>query len=153
MKKHILTGLAVAFAAAMLSTPAAAQFREYEDYTYSDSVVQLTTVRVDPGRFETYLEGLNSTWVAANEVAKELGHITNYGIYVNQAAASGSFHILLVVEFPGENMQPSRARYDAFLAAWGEANRDSSNETVINLYNEIREIQGDYLVREVEMVD
>jgi hypothetical protein len=153
MKNHFIGSLALALAAATLSTPAAAQFREYEDYTFSDSMIEMTTVRVDPGRFETYLEGLNGTWVAANDVAKELGHITNYGIYVNQAPASGSFHILLVIEFPGENMQPSRQRYDQFMAAWGQANIDSSNQTVIDLYNEIREIQGVYLVREVEMVD
>lgn len=153
MRKLLLTGLAAALAATTISTPAAAQFREYENYTYSDSVVELTTVRVDPGRLETYLEGLNGTWVAANEVAKQLGHITDYGIYVNQAPGSGAFHVLLVIEFPGENLQPSRERYNAYMAAWGRANIDRSNQTVIDLYNEIREIQGVYLVREVEMVD
>lgn len=40
------------------------------------------------------------------------------------------------------------------MAAWGEANRESSNETVLNVYNEIREIReigGVYLTREIEM--
>lgn len=45
----------------------------------------------------------------------------------------------------------TRERYDAFMAAWGEANRESSNETVLNVYNEIREIGGVYLTREIEM--
>ena len=44
-----------------------------------------------------------------------------------------------------------RDRYDAFIEAWGEANMDRSNETVVNVYNEIREITGTYLTREIEM--
>lgn len=154
MMKNLLIGsVAFALAATTLAAPAAAQMNEYEDYEYSDSVVELTTVRIEPGRLETYLEGLNSTWVAANEVAKELGHITSYGIYTNMAPSSGDFHLMLVITFPGENMQPSRERYDAFMAAWGEANMDRSNETVLNIYNEIREIQGVYMLREIEMID
>ncbi|WAT16779.1 hypothetical protein OZN62_07445 [Aurantiacibacter sp. MUD11] len=153
MKKLMLGSLIAAFAMATVSTPAAAQLREYQDYEYSDSVVELTTVRVEPGQMDTYLEGLRSTWVAANEVAKELGHIEDYAIYANMAPASGVFHLMLVIQFPGENMQPSRERYDEFMAAWGEANMDRSNETVVNIYNEIREIQGVYLLREIEMTE
>lgn len=145
--------IAAAFATAAISTPAHAQLQEYEDYEYSSYVTELTTVRVDPGQLDTYLEGLEQTWVAGNEVAKELGHIVDYAIYANMAPGGGDFHLLLRVTFPGENMQPSRERYDAFMAAWGEANQESSNETVINLYNEIREIGGVYLIREIEMTD
>lgn len=153
MKKLLIGSIAAALAVTTIATPAHAQFREYEDYQFSDSLIEMTTVRVDPGRFETYLEGLNSTWVAANNVARDLGHIQDYGIYVNQAPGAGDFHILLVIQFHGDMMQPSRERYDAFMNAWGRANQDRSNQTVINLYNEIREIQGTYLVREVEMVE
>ncbi|WP_147366963.1 hypothetical protein [Aurantiacibacter zhengii] len=151
MKKLMLGSLAAALALATVSAPASAQLSEYEDYEYSDSVVELTTVRVDPGQLDTYLEGLRQTWVASNEVAKQLGHIEDYGIYANMAPSSGDFHLLLVIEFPGENMQPSRERYDAFMDAWGEANMQNSNETVVNIYNEIREIQGVYLTREIMM--
>ncbi len=151
MKNLMIGSLAFALAAGVSAAPATAQVSEYEDYEYSDSVTELTTVRVEPGQWDRYLEGLNQTWVAANEVAKELGHIEDYGIYANMAPAEGVFHMMLVITFPGENMQPSRARYDEFMQAWGEANMDSSNETVVTLYNEIREIQGAYLLREIEM--
>lgn len=153
MKKLTLGLFAIAAAATLTSTPAAAQLQEYEDYQYSDTLVELTTVRVEPGQLDTYLEGLNATWVAGNEVAKELGHIVDYGIYANVAPSSGDFHLMLVIEFPAANMVPSRQRYDEFMAAWGEANMDQANETVINLYNEIREIQGVYLINEIEMMD
>ena len=149
MMKPTLAAIAAALALAALPSPAAAEFNEFQDYEFSDKVVELTTVRVDPGQFETYLEGLKSTWVAGNEVAKGLGHISDYAIYANMAPGNGDFHLLLVIEFPGENLQPSRQRYDAFMDAWGKANIDQSNETVLKLYNQIREIQGVYLTREV----
>ena len=149
MKKLMLGGIAAALALTTVSAPASAQLREYEDYEYSDSVVELTTVRVDPGQMDTYLEGLRQTWVASNEVAKQMGHITDYGIYANMAPGGDAFHLLLVIEFPGENLQPSRERYDEFMTAWGEANMESSNQTVLNVYNEIRELQGVYLTREI----
>ncbi len=151
MRKYALGLTAAALALTAVSTPAAAQLSEYEDYEYSDSVVELTTVRVDPGQLDTYLEGLRQTWVASNEVAKGLGYITDYWIYSNMAPSSGDFHLLLAIEFPGENLQPSRERYDRFMDAWGEANMENSNQTVLNVYNEIREIQGVYLTREIEM--
>ncbi|WP_162925220.1 hypothetical protein [Aurantiacibacter odishensis] len=149
MKKLMLGGIVAALALTTVSAPASAQLREYEDYEYSDSVVELTTVRVDPGQMDTYLEGLRQTWVASNEVAKQMGHVIDYGIYANMAPGSGDFHLLLVIEFPGENLQPSRERYDAFMEAWGEANMENSNQTVLNVYNEIRELQGVYLTREI----
>lgn len=153
MKKLMIGGIALALAATTVATPAHAQLREFEDYEYSDTVVELTTVRVDPGRLDTYLEGLKGTWVAGNEVAKGLGHIVDYAIYANMAPGSGDFHLLLVIEFPGENLNPSRERYDEFMTAWGAANLDRSNQTVINLYNEIRQIQGVYLTREITIND
>ncbi|MEE4351076.1 MAG: hypothetical protein V2J26_12685 [Pacificimonas sp.] len=151
--KTFLTGAMIA-AATSLASPAAAQLQEYEDYTISDSVVELTTVTLTPGQFETYLEGLKATWIAANDVAKSLGHIEDYGIYANMAPSGGAFDLMLVTTYPSTAMiGPSKARYDEFMEAYGQANIDSANETVLKLYNEIREIQGVYMMREVEMID
>ncbi|HTM96812.1 MAG TPA: hypothetical protein VL100_13495 [Croceibacterium sp.] len=130
--------------------PAAAQLEEYKDYEVSDAVWQMTTVRIDQGQFETYLEGLKSTWVGANKVAKKLGQIEDYAIYVNEAPAPGAFDLVLMIKIPSTAMMgPSKKRYDDFLEAYGKANIDKGNDTVIKLYNEIREIQGTYLLREV----
>jgi len=107
-------------------------------------------VKLDPGTQDIYLEGLKSTWVAANEVAKSLGHIEDYSIYANQAIAAGAFDLLLVIKLPSTDlMGPSRKRYNDFMEAWGKENQDASNKTVLELYNQIREIQGEYLVREI----
>ena len=133
-----------------VATSAAAQLKVWEDYEVSDAVFSLTMVKLDPGTQGIYLEGLKSTWVAANEVAQSLGHIEYYAIHANQAVAPGAFDLLLVIKFPStEMMAPSRERYNAFMEAWGTENQDASNKKVLELYNEIREIQGEFMTRTI----
>lgn len=137
--------IALAFASS-----ASAQLKAWEDYEASDAYWSITTVKLKPGTFNIYLEGLKATWVAANEVAKELGHIEDYAIYANQAVARGAFDLMLVIKYPNsDSMGPNRERYNEFMKAWGEENQEKSNETVLELYNEIREIQGEYMIREI----
>jgi len=148
-----LRTLAVSFSlltSILIAAPATAQLEVWEDYEISDAVWSVTMVKLDPGTQDIYLEGLKSTWVAANEVAKSLGHIEDYSIYANQAIAAGAFDLLLVIKLPSTDlMGPSRKRYNDFMEAWGKENQDASNKTVLELYNQIREIQGEYLVREI----
>lgn len=47
------------------------------------------------------------------------------------------------------DVAPNRERYNEFLEAWGQANMEQSNEKVLELYNKIRRIQGNYLLREI----
>lgn len=141
---------ALATSIAMVSMPAQARLEPFEDYEISDAVWEMTTIRIDSGQFDTYLEGLRSTWVGGNEVAKRLGQIEDYAIYTNVAPAGDAFDLVLMIKYPStEMMAPSRERYMQFMEAYGRENIDAGNETVINLYNQIREIQGTYLLREI----
>ena len=150
MRAHALSLLMLL--SVLVAAPAVAQLEVWEDYEVSDAVWSLTTIKLDPGTQGIYLEGLKSTWVAANEVAKSLGHIEDYSIYTNQAVASGAFDLLLVIKFPNTAaMAPSRERYNAMMEAWGKENQDASNKKVLELYNEIREIQGEYMLREITL--
>ena len=136
----------------MFTTPASAQLLPWEDYEASDSVWIVTHVDLDPGTLGIYLEGLKATWIAANEVAKELGQIKDYAIYSNQFGGADDFDLLLVVEMEStDDIAPNRERYDEFLEAYGQANIDKGNETVLELYNEIRRIQGNYLLRRIDV--
>ena len=154
-RSNIVRTSTLAFAVVMgmiFAASASAQLKVWEDYEVSDAVWSLTMVKLDPGTQDIYLEGLKSTWVAANEVAKSLGHVEYYAIHANQAVAPGAFDLLLVIKFPStEVMGPSRERYNAFMEAWGKENQEASNEKVLELYNEIREIQGEYMTREITL--
>ena len=135
---------------AVFASPASAQLQPWKDYEASDSVWIVTHVDLDPGAFGIYLEGLKSTWIAANEVAKELGQIKDYAIYANQFGSTDDFDLVLVVELEGtDDIAPNRERYEKFLEAYGQANIDKGNETVLELYNKIRRLQGNYLLRKI----
>lgn len=151
--KKLTTMIAAGLAAASFAAaaPAAAQLQVWEDYEPSDEVIEMTLVKVEEGQLGTYLEGLKQTWVKANEVQKELGYIEGYGIY-GVPYGEGQFNLVLTVRFPSsEMMAPSRERYMKFMEAWGEANMDNSQQTVRELYNKIRKIQGVYMLRELEI--
>ncbi len=150
MRAHALSLLMLL--GVLVAAPAAAQLQVWEDYEISDAAWSVTMVKLDPGTQDIYLEGLKSTWLAANKVAKSLGHLEDYAIYANQMVASGAFDLLLVMKFSStKDLAPSRERYNEFMEAWGQENMDASNEKVLELYNEIREIQGEYLIREITL--
>ena len=147
-------GLAATIACgwALLTAPASAQLKVWEDYEASDSVWVVTHVDLDPGTLGIYLEGLKSTWIAANEVAKKLGQIKDYAIYSNQYGAADEFDLILVVEMEStDDIAPNEERYKEFLKAWGQVNIDESNKTVRELYNKIRRIKGNYLLRRIDV--
>ena len=65
MKKLLAFGLTVALAA-----PASAQLKQYTDYTVSDSVSNVSTIKVKENMVEDYLQGIRGSWVASSEAEK-----------------------------------------------------------------------------------
>jgi len=133
----------------LFSTAAMAQLEPWKDYDISDELWNISMVKVVPNRSDDYLEGLRDTWVASNKVAKELGQIEDFFIFRSQVGASGDANLILVVKFANsDQLEPNKAEYDKFMKAWGDANRDSTREITKN-YPAMREITGEYLVREI----
>ena len=153
--KNILvrTGLATFAAAALLaSVPAAAEVTVWKDYTPSDQVIEMTLINVEPGMGDVYFDSLRTTWVKANDVAKSLGHIEDYGIYAVPYGPADGFNLVLTIRMKNtSDIGPDKARYDQFMKAWGDANIASSNKTVRDVYNKIREIKGVYLLRPIDL--
>ena len=146
MKLHqFLAGILLAGVA----SAAVADFEPWTDYEVSEGVTNVTTVKVDSNMIDNYLEGLSQSWAPANEVAKELGHIEGYWIHVSQLPNSGDFNVVLGVDFKNSAaLQPDKAKYDAFMKKWGEANQARS-DGLVKMYPDIREIVGEYNMRSV----
>lgn len=146
--KTIMSGLAVAF----LASAAFADLEPWKDYEVSDAVYSVTAVKVDANMGDAYLEGIKQTWAASNEVSKELGQIEDYSIYRSDLPQSGDFNLLLVVKFANTaDLAPNKERYDAFIEAWGQANADASTDYAQKNYPGMREITGDYMMREITL--
>lgn len=126
-----------------------AQLKPYTDYEPSQQVTHVTTIKVHANMIDDYLEGIRMTWVESNEVAKKLGHIKGYGVWVSELPSSGEFNVVLTVDFESSaDMAPSKARYDAFMKAWGEANESKVREKVKD-YPGMRDITGEYVLRQI----
>ena len=135
----------------LISGSAFAQLEPYKDYDISKELWNITFIRVHPNMDDDYLEGIKETWVASNKVAQELGQIESFHIYRSQLQASGDVNLFLVVKFADSSqLEPNKAEYEKFMKAWGEANRDKSREITKN-YPAMREITGEYLVREITL--
>ncbi len=116
----------------------------------SDTVSNVTTVKVKENMVEDYLQGIRNTWIASNAVAKQLAQMQDYHVYVSDLPNSGEFNVMLVATFANtSDLAPNRARYDAFMKAWGTANEASTRTTTTNVYPNLRTITGEYLMREV----
>ena len=143
--KKLLVGLALA----SLASVAAADLEPFKDYDIGSTVSRVTTVKVDANMIDKYLEGLRDTWVTGNDVAVELGQIESYSIYVSELPESGDFNVVLVVRMASiADMEPSEEKYDDFMAKWAADNEEKTEE-IVQTYPDIREITGDYLLREV----
>jgi hypothetical protein len=142
---QLLTGLLLA----SITTVAVADLEPWTDYELSEGVTNVTTVKVDSNMIDKYLAGLKQTWAPANDIAKELGHIEGYWIHVSELPNGGDFNVVLGVDFKNSAaLQPDKAKYDAFMAKWGEENQKKSDEMVMT-YPDIREIVGEYNMRSV----
>ncbi len=147
--KRWLVGLTVTLAVS--SATAVAELQPWRDFDIGERVVSMTTIKVDANMTGEYLAGLKETWAAANDVAKELGHIADYHIYTSDLPASGEFNMVLLVVYASlEDLAPSKARYDAFMEKWGEANEERNRE-ISQTYPDVREITGEYLLREITL--
>ena len=146
-----LSRLLTVVALAGFASVASADLEPWTDYDISESVMNVTTVKVDSNMIDKYLEGLSKTWAPANETAKELGQIEDYGIFVSQLPNGGEFNVVLVVYMANSgDMQPNKDDYDAFMKAWGEEN-EKINEEIVPTYPDIRTITGEYLMRKITL--
>ena len=144
---NLLTGILLVCFASIAS----ADLEPWTDYEVSAGVSNVTTIKVDSNMIDKYLEGLKSTWVPANEAAKELGQIEGYNIYVSELANGGDFNVILVIRYKSAaDMQPSKEQYDAFMKAWGAENQ-ATTDKIVPTYPDIRTITGEYLFREVTL--
>jgi hypothetical protein len=142
--------IVLALSMALGSTAAFADLEPWKDYTVSDAVWQVTTIKVHSNMDDAYLEGLKKTWVASSEIAKKLGQIEEYHIYRSDLGESGSFNLMLVVKFKNNEMlAPNKARYEAFMKEWGEERNKKTTDIAQHAYPAMRDITGDYNMREI----
>jgi hypothetical protein len=142
--------LALSAAMILASTAVLADLEPWKDYSVSDAAWTVTTIKVHSNMSDAYLEGLQKTWVASSDIAKKLGQIEDYHIYRSDLEESGSFNLMLVVKFKNNEMLgPNKARYQAFMKEWGDERNKKSTDIAQHAYPAMRDITGEYVMREI----
>ena len=132
---------ALALMAVSVASVARADLTPWKDYQVSDAVWQVTTVKVDAGMGDAYLEGLKKTWLTSMETQKKLGNIEDYKIFRSDLFMSGEFNMMLVVKFKNTaDMAPNKAKYEAFVKEWGEARQKEAKD----LFERLARSQADF---------
>ncbi len=141
--------LIIALLLTFFAQTALAQLEPFTDYDTSTELWNITLIKVDPNMIDDYLEGLKETWVASNKVAVELGQIESFSIFRSQLEQSGDVNLFLVTKFADNSqLEPNKEEYAKFQKAWGDANDERTREITKN-YPSLRQITGEYLVREI----
>ena len=148
MKKILITLLCVVFSSFLVAKD---RLEIYDDYDLGSEIMVITTVKVDANMEDVYLAGLSHSWVKAVKIQKELGSIKDWKIYRSDLPMSGDFNMVLVVTMANSaDIEPNKARYEAFMKKWSESDQKMSNE-ISAKYPEVRTLTGEYRLREIIM--
>jgi hypothetical protein len=127
-----------------------ADLEPWDDYDISESVWVITTIKVDSNMIDAYLEGLRKTWIPGSKISQDLGQIEEWSIYTSDLPASGDFNVMLVVKFAKtEDLAPNKAEYKKFMARYTKQLDEETTEYSQKNYPGMREITGQYLMREI----
>ena len=115
LKSRALGALAGVVAFAALSVPAAAQERAYSE----GPVSVVSSIRTEPGMYDTYLRYLQTTYKPMMEEAKKAGVILDYAIYDREPRGPGEPNLYLVVTYKNmaamdglsDKMDPIQQKY------------------------------------------
>ena len=148
MKKILIALACVVFSSILVAKD---RLEIYDDYDLGSEIMVITTVKVDANMEDVYLAGLSHSWVKAVKIQKELGSIKDWKIYRSDLPMSGDFNMVLVVTMANSaDMEPNKARYEAFMKKWSESDQKMSNEATAK-YPEVRTLTGEYRMREIIM--
>jgi len=112
----------------------------------------VTHVKVKSNMIPDY-QGIKQTWTASNDVAKEMGQIEDYSIYVSELPNSGDYNLLLTVKFANmAQYEKGRKEFKEFEEAWRKKLSEEKQRTIVKTYPEMRTIVGEYLLRKVEFL-
>jgi hypothetical protein len=94
MKTH-LTALLALLGLALTSLTAFA-----EDHPYTEGpIINVAAIRTEYGRWDDYMQYLDTTWKAEQEAAKKAGYITGYKVINVEARGENDPDIYLVVYY------------------------------------------------------
>ncbi len=142
----ILTSVLIGLAfAAMAATALADEGRVYTD----GPVVEVTYVKIKPGKFEDYMKFLATTYRTLMEANKKAGLIQDYGIYQATPRSPQDPDLLLTTTYPNMAALDRNEEAEA-LSVKTLGSMSSQTQAAIDR-EAIREILGSELLRKLNL--
>ena len=114
MNKFTIALAALGLAAT--SAPALAQSSSYTPGT----VWQVSSIKVEPGQFENYMDWLSGNWRKQMEFGKQQGYIVSYHIFAVNSARAGEPDLMLAIEYkdyiPVAQQMDMQKKFEAMMA-------------------------------------
>ncbi len=88
-----------------------------DEHAYKEGpVVNVSAIRTEPGKFDEYMEFLDTTWKAAQEAAKKAGYVISYRVVTVEPRGENDPDLYLVVNYKNwAAMDDSTAKTDAIM--------------------------------------
>jgi hypothetical protein len=152
MRSKILLCLFIVFWAIIPIVQSSAQ----QDSPYDEGTVwTMTFIRTAANHGDDYMKDLAKTWVATMDEAVSEGLIVSYKILQGTAANEDDFNLVLMIENKSmADFDPNKdrdAKFDAInKKITDKMGKDEFDKVVAN-YDEIRDLQGSKLMRELHL--
>jgi hypothetical protein len=141
--------MSILFAAALLLSLSLPAQSVAQGLPYTEgSVWSVGFVKTIPGMTNDYYKNLADNWLKMNEAAKKEGLVLSYKVFYGPAANTEDWDIMLMIEY--KNMAAMDGMAEKMEALSGKllGSQDTRKVGAIKR-NEIREILGGKLVREI----
>ena len=113
---RITMGLFAAGLMALSGTAAFAQDPSYKPAT----VWNFSSIKIEPGQFENYMDFLAKTWKKSNEFGKKEGNIVSYHVFAVNNPREGEPDLILAIEskdyLTTAQQLENQKKYEAFMA-------------------------------------
>jgi hypothetical protein len=122
-----------------------------DDHPFTEgTVVQVSSIRTEYGKFDDYMKFLSTTWKATQEAAKKAGYITGYKVINVEARGENDPDIYLVVYFKNwAALDGATAKADA-IAKQVEGSVAAANQGAVDR-GKIRRILGSWTGQQLDL--
>ena len=110
-------------------------------------VIEVSYIKVKPGKFDEYMKFLGTTYKTLMEANKKAGLITGYSVFGSQARSPQDPDLILTVSYPNMAALDKSDEADA-VAAKVVGSSDMQNKMAIDRES-LREVMGSQYIREL----
>jgi len=122
-----------------------------DDHAYTEGpVVNVAAIRTEYGKFDDYMQYLDTTWKAEQEAAKKAGYITSYRVVTVEARGENDPNIYLVINYKNWAAFDGATAKGDVIAKQVQGTLAASNQSAVDR-GKIRRVLGSWTGQELDL--